>query len=139
MYAARPKSELRTEALIDEARQVFTEAQPLLDEPGILEDLKAAVTASGYAGDVRPTLVAYVSITSRLLEEPLNLAYVSLSAAGKNAAIDAVIPFFPQDATYTVRASSPRALIYNDEVFTHRTVIFTEADSLPEDGLRASA
>ena len=38
-----------------------------------------------------------------------------------------------------VKASSPRALVYNDEVFTHRIVIMTEADSLPEDGPAASA
>ena len=38
-----------------------------------------------------------------------------------------------------VRASSPRALVYNQEEFTHRSVIFSEADSLPEDGPAASA
>ena len=38
-----------------------------------------------------------------------------------------------------VRASSPRALVYNEEEFTHRTVIMTEVDSMPEDGPAASA
>ena len=64
---------------------------------------------------------------------------ISPSAAGKNAAIDAVLPFFPEDAFYVIRASSPRALVYNDEAFTHRIVILTEADSLPEEGPAASA
>ena len=30
-------------------------------------------------------------------------------------------------------------MIYDDEEFTHRIVIFTEADSLPEDGPAVSA
>jgi hypothetical protein len=49
------------------------------------------------------------------------------------------LPFFPETAFYLIRASSPRALIYNDEQFTHKIVILTEADSLPEDSPAASA
>ena len=83
--------------------------------------------------------MTYVALSSRLLDEPLNIAYISPSAAGKNAACDAAIPYFPEEAYYLVRASTPRALIYNDEVYTNRIGIFTEADSLPEDGPAASA
>jgi hypothetical protein len=84
-------------------------------------------------------MMSYFAITSRLLPAPLNLGYISQSASGKNAGVDASLPFFPETAFYLIRASSPRALIYNDEQFTHRTVILTEADSLPEDGPAASA
>ena len=69
----------------------------------------------------------------------MNLGYISQSASGKNAGVDASLPFFPETAFYLIRASSPRALIFNDEQFTYRTVILTEADSLPEDGSAASA
>ena len=80
-----------------------------------------------------------MAITSRLTDNPLNLAYVAQSAAGKNAAIDVVLPLFPESAYYLIRASSPRALVYNEESFSHRTVVMTEADSLPEEGPAASA
>ncbi len=139
LRAARPASELRAEALSAEARESFERARPLLENPSLLSELEEAIRAPGYVGDPRPALMSYVAVTSRLLEEPLNLAYISQSATGKNAAIDTVLPFFPEDAYYLVRASSPRALVYNDEVFTHRTVVLTEADSLPEEGPAASA
>ncbi|HZA24154.1 MAG TPA: hypothetical protein VFA32_16385, partial [Dehalococcoidia bacterium] len=63
----------------------------------------------------------------------------SPSSAGKNAALEATLPIFPESAYYLVRASSPRALIYNEEQFQHRVVVLTEADSLPEEGPAASA
>jgi hypothetical protein len=46
---------------------------------------------------------------------------------------------FTAHAFYLVRASSPRALVYNAEQFQHRIVIITEVDSLPEEGPAASA
>ncbi|MBI4337354.1 MAG: hypothetical protein HY683_05950 [Chloroflexi bacterium] len=139
LQAARPASALRDEALSREAREAHTAARHLLEAPDVLERLVGALQASGYVGDPRPALLAYVAITSRLLQEPLNVTYVAQSAAGKNAAVDAVLPFFPPNAYYLVRASSPRALVYTDQVFTHRTVILWEADSLPEEGAAASA
>jgi len=139
MRTARSASDLEAETSAAEARTSFVEAQSLLESSDILAHLDSALHAAGYAGDTRPAIIAFVGITSRLLDEPLNIAYISQSAAGKNAAIDAVLPAFPDDAYYTVRACSPRALIYNDHVFCHRTVVLTEADSLPDDGPAASA
>ena len=132
-------SELRAEAFTSEARKALVTARPLLRDAELLSMLSKVFGEAGYAGDVRPALMAYVAVTSRLTESPLNLGYLSQSASGKNAAIDAALPFFPDESYYLVRASSPRALIYNEEQFAHRTVILTEADNLPEDGPAASA
>ena len=139
MQSARPASDLQAEAFSREARENFKRADSLLNSPDILSVLADTIRAVGYAGDVRPALMSYVGVTSRLSDAPLNLAYISQSAAGKNAAIEATLPFFPKGAYYLVRASSPRALIYNDAQFAHRTVVLTEADSLPEEGPAASA
>ena len=137
--AARPMSEIRSEEFTEEARKCLATAQDLLENPDLLAELSDVIAASGYAGDTRPASMAYVAVSSRLLTTPLNLAYISQSAAGKNAACDAALPFFPDNCYYIVRASSPRALVYNQEEYTHRSVIFSEADSLPEDGPAASA
>jgi hypothetical protein len=136
---ARPFSELRAGAFSAEARECLAKASALLHSPDILNQLKAAIRATGFAGDTRPALMNYFGITSRLLQAPLNLAYISQSASGKNAGVDASLPFFPETSFYLLRASTPRALIYNAEDFEHRVVILTEADSLPEDGPAASA
>jgi hypothetical protein len=139
LTAARPFKEFQVEAFTEEARQSLATAQDLLDSPELISKLSESIEVSGYAGDTRPAIMAYVAISSRLLRSPLNLAYISQSSAGKNAAVDAALPFVPETNYYLVRASSPRALIYNDEEFTNRIVILTEADSLPEDGPAASA
>ena len=137
--AARPVSDILCRAATATAEEALNASRHLLDDPNLFDKLRDALAANGYAGDVRPALMAYVTIASRLLDDPLNVAYISESAAGKNAAVDVTLPFFPAEAYYLVRASSPRALIYNDEVFAHRVVILTEADSLPEEGPAASA
>ena len=139
LNAARPISEIRLEALSAEARESLKLAGPLLEDPNLFSCLKEVLVEIGYAGDPRPPLITYIALTSRLLDDPLKLAYISASAAGKNAAVDASLPLFPDSAYYVIKASSPRALIYNEEIFSHRTVILTEADSLPEDGPAASA
>jgi hypothetical protein len=139
LQKAKPISEIRQEALSAEARECLKAALPLLTDPHLFQKLGKVIRAQGYAGDTRPALMTYTAITSRLLERPVNLGYISPSAAGKNAAVEVLLPLFPETAYYLVRASSPRALVYNDEAFTYRTVILTEADSLPEEGPAASA
>ena len=139
MGAARPFSEHRADAFNAEVSECLAKAHKLLHSSDTLDQLIDAIRGTGFVGDVRPALMSYVAITSRLLQTPLNLGYISQSASGKNAGVDASLSFFPETAFYLVRASSPRALIYNDEHLTHRTVILTEADSLPENGPAASA
>jgi hypothetical protein len=93
----------------------------------------------GYAGDVTPPKTIYVALTSRFLERPQNVAVVAPSAAGKNRAVDEAVALIPPEAVYTMKAGSPRALIYCDEDFQHRVVVMAEADSIPEDGAAAAA
>ena len=137
--AARPVSAIRSEALTKEARESYARARHLLNSPDLLSRLAMVIKALGYAGDPRPALIGFICLVSRLLETPLNIAYIAPSAAGKNAAAEATLPMFPEQAFYLIQASSPRALIYNEEGFEHRIVIVTEADSLPEEGPAASA
>ncbi|MFQ6027928.1 MAG: hypothetical protein ACE5Q6_10590, partial [Dehalococcoidia bacterium] len=123
LQQARPISKILQEAMGAEARDCLKCCLPLLNDPDLVKRLAEVIGQLGYAGDPRP----------------LNLGYISPSAAGKNAAVEVTLPLFCQEAFYLVRAASPRALIYNDEQFQHRIVILTEADSLPEDGPAASA
>lgn len=139
LKSARPVAEIQQEASDAEARACLETCLHLLNDPNLIRRLVKVVGKLGYAGDPRPAIITYLGLISRLLERPLNVAYISPSAAGKNAAVEATLPMFSPEAFYLLRASSPRALIYNDENFRHRTVILTEADSLPEDGPAASA
>ena len=137
---ARPASQLRGEAIGTEARELLESCRSLLEDPRLLDRVRAAITASGYAGDTTAPTLSYLGITSRLLERPLNLAFVAQSGAGKNAAVDASLVLMPDDAYFLEKAGSARALIYSEASFAHIIVIVSEADSIPQDeGAAASA
>jgi len=63
----------------------------LLDDPYLLLKLGRAIMENGWAGDSRIPTLAYVALTSRLLERPMNLTFVATPSAGKNAALDAAL------------------------------------------------
>jgi hypothetical protein len=122
-----------------ESRTWYTQAKPLLEAPDLLERIGRSMQQRGYAGDVTPPLLGYLAFTSRLLDRPINLSYVAPSAAGKNRAVDEAKAFMPAEAYYEIDAGSDRALIYTDEDYQRRVVVFGEADSIPDDGAAASA
>ena len=137
--AARPASELRAEAQSEEASEALDLARSLLETPDLLERVSDAIRAGGYAGDVRPAILAYIALTSRRLAHPMKLAFIAQSAAGKNYAVDAATALMPPTAYVLMRSGSATALIYTDEGFEHKILIVGEADSIPEDGPVASA
>ncbi len=132
-------ADVTAEEAKEACKALYESAYESLYESDILRLVRDAVRAGGYAGNLDPTILAYVAISSRLLDSPLNVAFIAPSAAGKNRAIDAARALVPEDAVYEIRAGSARALIYNDASFEHRVVLFSEADSIPEDGPAASA
>jgi hypothetical protein len=117
----------------------YAEAKPLLEAPNLLERIGRSMQQRGYAGDVSPALLGYVAFTSRLLDRPINLSYVAQSSAGKNRAVDEAKALMPPEAYYEIDAGSDRALIYTDEDYQRRVVVFGEADSIPDEGAAASA
>lgn len=121
------------------AANAYELAKPLLNDPNLLDIIRNEIQRRGYAGDVNPPLLVYLALTGRLLERPPNIHIVGPSAIGKSHAIDRTVGLFPKSAYYLLKAGSSRALIYNDEQFDHRTVIVSEADSIPEEGPAAAA
>jgi len=131
-----------TDPTIERARRrvLKRRARKLLHSRAILSRVGAAMRAKGYAGKLEPAVLAYVALTSRLLEAcPINLALIGGPATGKNATIDAALALVPREAVYTFTASSPTAVVYTDEQFPHRIVVFKEADSIPDRGPAAAA
>jgi len=113
-------------------------AQPLLDADQVLEPVGRYLIAQGYAGDLKPPKVAYLALTSRVLDRPVNLRVTGPSASGKNFVIESVLPLFPPSAYYQIGGMSPLALLYSLEPFAHRTVIVNESSALHDDGIGAS-
>jgi hypothetical protein len=127
----------------DELKQ---QAASVLLNPDPLGLVRAALPGCGYGGDLRPVLVIYLSMTSRVLVVRLggmlaHLLLLALSSSGKNFALTSAMRFLPPQAYHVIDAGSPRTLIYDTADLRHRVVIFGEADSLPsgEDNPAASA
>lgn len=137
MARAAPISEIRSGEEREEAVEALAAVGDIEDD--ILGSLEKAIGKAGYAGDARPPVLIWITQMSRLLEKPLNICLVSPSAAGKNHAIDSGLAFNHPGGYYSVKASSPRALVYNEESFEHRMIVMAEADSIPDDSPAASA
>lgn len=137
--SARPVSQLNNEALSAKARDALAKAQFLLDDPNLVDRIGEAIRDGGYAGDLKPPQLTYFALTSRLLPRPLNLNVVAPPASGKNRTVDSALSLMPHSAYYLIKAGSARSFIYADEDFQHRTVVYAEADSIPDEGPAASA
>lgn len=124
---------------IRRSTEAYDLSEKLLKSVDLLDQIRGAIRAGGYAGDLNVPMLVYVGLTTRLLERPLNLAVIAPSGAGKNHAVDAARALVPAESTHLISASSERALIYSDQSFSHRIIVFAEADSIPEDGPAASA
>ena len=122
-----------------EAATLYAQANELLTDPKLLQRIADTMRVRGYAGDLATPKLIYLALTSRELERPQNLAVIAPSAAGKNRAVDAAVELMPPEAVYIISAGSARALVYTEESFEHRIVIFAEADSIPDEGPAASA
>lgn len=126
--------------------QLYIEAKAVIEAEDPLELIKDAIRGQGYGGDLKPAVIIYLAVTSRLLAMragamPVHLLLTGVSSTGKNYTLDRVLALLPAEAYYAIDAGSPRIIIYNDAPLEHRVLIFKEADSLPagEDSSSASA
>ncbi len=119
--------------------EAYEMAKELLHAPDLLERFQQAFATLGWAGDPTPPLLAYIGLTSRLLERPMILVFVSPSGMGKSFAVDVAVELMPSEAVFQASATSPLALVYSDAEFRHRVIYLREADSLPEEGPAAAA
>jgi hypothetical protein len=121
-------------------------ARPILESVDPLAQAEQAIRALGYGGDIKPALITYLAVTSRLLKirqnsMPVHLLLLGPSSAGKSYTAKLVLRLLPPEAYHEIDAGSARVLIYDDAVLRHRVTIFGESDSLPagEDNPAASA
>jgi hypothetical protein len=114
-------------------------AQPPSDEvaalaamPRILDAFAAEVRRRGHVGEERNAQILYLVLTSRLLDKLVSAGVKGHSASGKSATVEQVLQFFPDHAYIPMTAMSERALVYNQEPFSHRTLVMFEVVALRE-------
>jgi hypothetical protein len=125
---------------------LYNEAKTVIEASDPLELIENAIRGLGYGGDIKPALITYLAVTSRLLEMrqgamPVHLLLTGLSSGGKSYTLDIIKRLMPKEGYHVIKAGSPRVLIYGDIELKHKALEFGEADSLPasEDNPAASA
>jgi len=101
-------------------------------EPNILKQFEEVMRCAGVVGEVRCAKIAYLSLTSRFLSDPVSIAVKGLSSSGKSFTVATTLTFFPPSAYVVFTAMSERALVFSPEEFSHRTLIIYEAVALQE-------
>lgn len=121
-------------------------AAPVLALGDPLPLVRQALKELGYGGDLKPALITYLAVTTRLLNvrSGTMLAHLLLmgqASSGKSYTAVVVFRLLPKDAVREIDAGSPRVLIYSTDDYKHRVLFYGEADSLPagEDNPAASA
>ena len=129
-----------------ESKRLYLEAKNVIEAADPLVLVEEAIRTLGYGGDIKPPLITYLAMTSRLLEMrtggmPVHLLLTGPSSGGKSYTLGIVSKLMPPEAIHTIDASTPRTLIYDPAPLRHRVLIYGEADSLPagEDNPAASA
>ena len=125
----------QAQALTEEERGIALEVAGRPDILGLIEE---TMRGHGLAGDATPSLLCSLALTSAILDRPLNVSLVGPSSVGKQQKLDRARELHPEDAYHFVSAASPTALIYGNANLKHRTVVFAEADSIPDGGQAAS-
>jgi hypothetical protein len=91
------------------------EALVLLRDPQLLARVLLDFERCGVVGEEANKLVAYLAVTSRLLEQPLAVVVQSTSAAGKSVLLDAVLAFVPEEERIKYSAMTGQSLYYMAE------------------------
>jgi len=109
------------------AKDAWKRCKKLARRSQILDDVGAELRRRGLVGDLRLGKVAYLAITSRLLDRPASILAKGPSGVGKNRETEAALELFPASAYYKLTSSSERALIYSEEPLAHRVLVIAEA------------
>jgi len=130
----------------EQLQRLYHEAKAVIETDDPLELVKGAIRGLGYGGDIKPAVITYLAVTSRLLEMrpgamPVHLLLTGPSSGGKSYTLDIIKELLPTESYHIIDAGSPRVLIYDNAPLEHRALVFGEADSLPagEDNPAASA
>jgi hypothetical protein len=127
-------------------QELYNLARIFIEAEDPLKEVKENIRRMGYGGDIRPAMLVYLSMTSRVLGVRNgtllpHLLLVGASSTGKTYSVSSAKQLFPKETYSEIISGSPRSLIYANDILKHKALIFGEADSIPmgEDTPIASA
>lgn len=102
------------------------EALALLNDPELLSKFLDATEQLGCVGDEENKVLLLLGLTSRKLDEPINLVIKSESSAGKSFEVMTVAQFHPPEELLIFSDVSAKALYYTNQDLRHKGLIIFE-------------
>jgi hypothetical protein len=101
--------------------------QEIAQAERILPLLTQSVADAGVAGESRVIRMLYLTMTSRLLAQPVSVALKGAPSSGKSFILKKVCAHFPDEAFVFLSGMSGKALIYLPDKLAHKHIILAEA------------
>lgn len=118
-----------------DAAAAWETCKELANTPNILEVLKKDLYMSGTVGNLRNECLVYLVMTSRFFAKPMSACFKGTTSSGKSHAIEKVLVYVPSHAYIQVSGMSQKAMIFDQERYSHRIIVMAEADGIMGDDL----
>lgn len=101
-------------------------ALQILNDEELIESFLDTIERLGCVGEDENKVVVYLALTSRKMDEPINIIAKGESASGKSFLVQSVTEFFPGDEVLQFSALSPKALYHRKDDLSHKALIVYE-------------
>ena len=106
-------------------------ALDFLQDPRILDRVAADLDKCGLVGEGTNKILAYLAVSSRLLQKPVAVVIQSSSAAGKSSLMEGVLSFMPDEAVVAITGLTPKALYhFGRDDLRHRVLAISEDEGI---------
>lgn len=106
----------------DEKRMEAQESPEIPDfayQPDLVNRITDDIAALGLVGERRNGLLIYLTATSRLLDEPLQVIVMGVTTSGKSEIIKRVLSMMPEDQAFSFTEITRKALLYVTDPYAY--------------------
>jgi hypothetical protein len=98
---AMPWTAVEAEANAAERAEAWEKCSGIAVKSNILDEFASELSKIGLIGERRAAKLAYLAVTSRLLDNPVSVAVKGPSSGGKSFVVESTLKFFPPQAFYS--------------------------------------
>ncbi len=102
------------------------EALSLLKSSNLLQLFLDDIETLHCVGEEENKTVLFLALTSRLLQDPINVIFKGESSAGKSYTLSNVLKFFPEEDVLEFTAMSPKALYHRKDDIANKALVIHE-------------
>ena len=108
----------------------WKECEELASKESILDEFIRDIKASGVVGEEINVKIIFLALVTRHLERLVSVVVKGPSSSGKSWIVKQVLKFFPETAYRVLTAASEKSLIYSEESYERKYLVFCEADGI---------